>query len=210
MSKFVLDTVVLRVFAFAHPRGIDILLEALNTSQAVFPSEVFNGDEDSLSSNISDESLSELARGLRYAHRQVQSQPGVIGQRFQTRLENATQVSRHMHSGSLFIEPLELQEILRREQLIKVHGIAGGEAACLTLAERNMSIAIFLSSDEAACRVAQILDISYLTIPDILTEWIRRAKPTPELFQELIDGMRNADFAILDTLCQELQKLLEK
>lgn len=210
MSKFVLDTVVLRVFAFAHPQGIDILLAALNTPQAVFPSEVFNLDEDSLPPDASDENLSELARGLRYARRQVQSQPGLSGQRFQARLENATQVPRHIQAGSLFIESLELEEIPRREQLIKIYGIGRGEAACLTLAERNTSIAIFLSSDEAACRVAQILSISYLTIPDILTEWIRRAKPTPEFVQDLIDGMRNAKFAIPDTVYQELQQLLEK
>lgn len=94
MSKFVLDTVVLRVFAFAQ--GIDILLAALNTPQAVFPSEVFKLDEDSLPPDASDENLSELARGLRYARRQVQSQPGLSEQRFQARLENATQVPRHI------------------------------------------------------------------------------------------------------------------
>lgn len=72
MSKFVLDTVVLRVFAFAHPQGIDILLAALNISQAVFPSEVYNLDENSLPLNAHDETLSELARGLRSNLRQVQ------------------------------------------------------------------------------------------------------------------------------------------
>lgn len=210
MSKFVLDTVVLRVFAFAHPQGIDILLAALNTPQAVFPSEVFNLDEDSLPPDVSDENLSELARGLRYARRQVQLQPGLAGQRFQARLENATQVPRHIQVGSLFIEPLELEEIPRREQLIKIYGIGRGEAACLALAERNTNIAIFLSSDEAAYRVAQTLGISYLTIPDILTEWIRRANPTPEFVQDLVDGMRNAKFSIPDILYQELQQLLEK
>lgn len=210
MSKFVLDTVVLRVFAFAHSQGIDILLAALNTPQAVFPSEVFNLDEDSLPPDTSDENLSELARGLRYTRRQAQSQPGLAGQRFQVRLENATQVPRHIQAGSLFIELLELEEIPRREQLIKIYRIGRGEAACLTLAERNTSIAIFLSSDEAACRVAQTLGISYLTIPDILAEWIRRAKPTPEFVQDLIDGMRNANFAITDAVYQELQQILEK
>lgn len=91
-----------------------------------------------------------------------------------------------------------------------IYGIGRGEAACLVLAERNTSIAIFLSSDEAACRVAQTLGISYLTIPDILTEWIRQASPTPELFQDLIDGMRNATFTIPNTVYQELQQLFEK
>lgn len=210
MSKFVLDTVVLRVFAFAHPQGIDILLSALNTPQAVFPPEVFNLDEDSLPLGVSDESLSELARGLRYARRQVQLQPGLAGQRFQARLENATQVPRHIQAGSLFIEPLQLEEIPRRQNLITAYGIGRGEAACLTLAERHTGIAIFLSSDEAACQVAQALGISYLTIRDILIAWIRQVNPTPELFQELINGMRNAKFSISETVYQELQQLLKK
>lgn len=210
MPKFVLDTVVLRVFAFAHPQGIDILLSALDTPQAVFPPEVFNLDEDSLPPGISDENLSELARGLRYARRQVQLQPGLAGQRFQARLENATQVPRHIQAGSLFIDPLKLEEILQRENLITAYGIGRGEAACLTLAKRNTGIAIFLSSDETACRVAQTLGISYLTIPDILTAWICQVNPTPELFQDLIDGMRNAKFSIPEAIYQELQQLLEE
>lgn len=210
MSKFVLDTVVLRVFAFAHPQGIDILLDALNTPQAMFPSEVYNLDEDSLPLSASDEILSELARGLRYARRQVQLQPGLAGQRFQIRLQNAAQVPHKIQVGSLFIERLELEEVPRREDLIKNYGIGRGEAACLTLAERNADIAIFLSSDEEACRVAQILGISYLTIPDILTEWINRSHPSPELFQDLMDGMKNATFAIPGTVYQKLQQLLTK
>jgi predicted nucleic acid-binding protein len=210
MSKFVLDTVVLRVFAFAHPQGIDILLTALNTPQAVFPSEVFNLDEDSLPPNVSDENLSELARGLRYARRQVQSQPGLTGQRFQTRLENAIQVPRHINAGSLFIEPLKLEEIPMREQLMKIYGIGRGEASCLILAKRETSIAILLSSDEGACRAAQAIGIAYLTIPDILTKWVRQDKPTSEFVQDLIDGMKNASFSIPEAVYQELQRLLEE
>lgn len=210
MSKFVLDTVVLRVFAFAHPQGIDILLAALNTPQAVFPSEVFNLDEDSLPPSVPDENLSELARGLRYARAQIQLQPGLAGQRFQDRLENATQVPRHIQAGSLFIEKLELEEIPRREQLRRIYGIGRGEAACLTLAERNKRIAIFLSSDEGACHAAQTLAISYLTIPDILTKWVRRDQPTSKLVKDLIDGMRNASFSIPEAFYQELLHLFEE
>jgi predicted nucleic acid-binding protein len=209
MSKFVLDTVVLRVFAFAHPQGIDILLEALNTSRAGFPTEVYNQDEDNLPLNIADEDLSELARGLRYARRQVQTQPGLKGQRFQVRLENATQLERHIQVGSLFIEPLELAELPRRENLMKTYGVGRGEAACLVLALRTALIAVFLSSDKKACiKAAQELGISFLTIPDILTTWVRQTRPSPNLLQELIDGMRNANFALKDSIYQELQCIL--
>lgn len=79
--KFVLDTVVLRVLAFAHPQGISILIEALNTSQACFPCEVYNQDEDSLPLSKSDKDLSELAAGLRYARRGVLTLPRLKGQR---------------------------------------------------------------------------------------------------------------------------------
>ena len=47
MHKPVIDTVVLRVMSFAHPRGIDILLEALNVSLVRLPAEVYNRDENS-------------------------------------------------------------------------------------------------------------------------------------------------------------------
>jgi hypothetical protein len=130
MSKFVLDTVVLRVFAFAHPQGLEILLEALNTSRAGFPAEVYNQDEDHLPLNAPDEDLSELARGLRYARRQAQI-PGLKGQRFQARLENATQLPRHIQVGCFFIQLLKLEELPRREELRQIYGIGRGEAACL-------------------------------------------------------------------------------
>jgi len=48
MPERVLDTVVLRVLAFAHPRGIDILLRALDAPRACFPAEAYNADEDAL------------------------------------------------------------------------------------------------------------------------------------------------------------------
>jgi predicted nucleic acid-binding protein len=205
MSKFVLDTVVLRVFAFAHPQGIDILLTALNTSQAVFPSEVYHQDEDNLPLNVHDEDLSELARGIRYARRQAQNQPGLKGQRFQARLENATQLPRHIQRGSLYIESLQLEELPGREDVIKVYGIGRGEAACLVLALRDAFTAVFLSSDEIACKAAQDLNIPFLTIVDILTMWVSEIRPSLNLLQELVDGMRNANFALPDS---EYQKLL--
>lgn len=209
MTRFILDTVVLRVFAFAHPKGIDILLGALNTSQAAFPSEVYDLDEETLPLNAPDQILSELARGLRFARCKVQSEPRHKGQRYQAWLENATQIPRYIQTGNLLVEPLELEEIPRREKLSKDYGIGRGEAACLTLAERHTGMAIFLSNDEKACQVAQTIGISFLTIPDILAEWIRREHPARELFQELIAGMERASFAIPNAVHQDLQQLLE-
>lgn len=208
MSKFVLDTVVLRVFAFAHPQGINILLSALKTESACFPTEVYNQDENSLPLNASDEELSELARGLRYAQRKAQTLPGLQGQRFQVRLLNAIQLTRHIQAGSLFIEPLEIEELPRRERLGELYGIGRGEAACLVLSERTLQKAVFLSSDERACQAAQALGISFLTIPDVLINWVSEMCPRAELLQELIDGMRNASFAVPESLYQQLQEML--
>ncbi|MBN3944019.1 MAG: hypothetical protein V7L21_19965 [Nostoc sp.] len=208
MPKFVLDTVVLRVFAFAHPQGIDILLSALKTSLACFPTEVYNQDENSLPPNVSDEDLSELARGLRYALRKAQTLPGLQGQRFQVRLQNATQIPRHIQAGSLFIEPLQIEELPRRERLGELYGIGRGEAACLVLSERTLLTSVFLSSDERACQAAQALSISFLTIPDILTDWVSEMQPPRELLQDLVDGMRNASFTVPESLYQRLQEML--
>ncbi|MUG95621.1 hypothetical protein F7734_26000 [Scytonema sp. UIC 10036] len=208
MSNFVLDTVVLRVFAFAHPQGINILLEALNASRASFPCEVYNQDEDNLPLNSSDENLSELATGIRYARRQAQTLPGLKGERFQARLENATQLKLYIQAGSLFIEPLKLKELPRREELRNTYGIGSGEAACLVLAQRDALTAVFLSSDEGACTVARTLGISYLTIPDILSAWVRHARPSVSLLQELVDGMRNASFRLQESFYQQLLAIL--
>ncbi|MGM3305372.1 hypothetical protein ACSQ6I_05175 [Anabaena sp. WFMT] len=210
MPKFVLDTVVLRVFAFAHPQGIDILLAALNTLQAVFPSEVYYQDEDYLPLNAHDEDLSELAKGIRYARRQAQNQPGLKGQRFQVRLENATQLPRHIQTGSLFIESLQLEELPIRENVMKVYAIGRGEAACLILALRDAFTAVFLSSDDTACKAAQDLNISFLTIVDVLTMWVSEIRPSLNLLQELVDGMRNANFALPDKEYQKLQRILDQ
>jgi|GEM_PF-2956756 len=208
MSKFVLDTVVLRAFAFAHPQGVDILLSALKTSMAYLPPEVYNQDENSLPPNVSDEDLSELARGLRYAQRQVQTLPRLQGQRFQVRLQNATQIPRHIQAGSLFIEPLQIEELPRRESLGRSYGIGRGEAACLVLSERMLLTSVFLSSDQRACQAAADLSISFLTIPDILTDWVSEMHPPRELVQNLVDGMCNASFKIPESFYQQFLEML--
>lgn len=207
-SKCVLDTVVLRVLTFGHPQGISILMEALSISRACFPCEVYNQDEDTLPLSALDDDLSELAGGIRYARRGASNLPGLQGQRLQTWLENATQLPRHLRAGSLFIEPLTLEELPRREELMRVYGIGRGEAACLVLAQRDTGTAVFLSSDERACQAAQSLGISFLTIPDILAQWIDKTKPSPSAFQELIDGLRNARFTLPEDILLTLQSEL--
>ena len=92
-------------------RAFPILMEALDISQACLECEVYNQDEDSLPLSALDDDLSELAGGLRYAHRGSLSLPGLQGQRLQTWLENATQLPLHLRAGSLFIEPLTLEEL---------------------------------------------------------------------------------------------------
>lgn len=67
---------------------------------------------------------------------------------------------------------------------------------------------VFLSSDEKACQVAKALNISFLTIPDILTDWVNEIHPPKELLQDLVDGMRNASFTIPEIFYQRLQEML--
>lgn len=98
----------------------------------------------------------------------------------------------------------------RREQLKTNYGIGIGESACLVLAERDAHTAVFLSSDADACiKAARDLNISFLTIPDILIQWVRQRQPNLDLLQELVDGMRNASFALKNSDYQQLLRILE-
>ena len=212
MSKKILDTVVLRVMSFAHPRGIDILLEALNTSSACFPTEIYNQDENSRALEEDDEGLSELAIGLRGVQRKIQmSTPGETS-RDRTWLRNSQQLPRHFKQGSLIVETLTVEELYEREMLQKQYSKCDkGEAACLVLAKRYQGQAVFLSSDKKACQVATELGIPYLTLPDILKAWVDRKPPTIEEFNALVKGIFAAKFDLkksfvdIDELRQRLQ-----
>lgn len=208
MLEPILDTVVLRVLAFAHPLGLDILLETLNVNRLRFPAEVYNQDEASLPLDVSDESLSELARGLRYAQQRVLNLPTISATRYQTWLTNAGQLPGHLERGSLVVDPLILDELPRREALQTQYGIGRGEAACLVLAERYQSIAVFLSSDTAACQVAQTLGIAYQTLPEVIELWVDRRSPAVELFDDLVGGMRDARFGLSASFVARLRLLL--
>ncbi|MBI2941760.1 MAG: hypothetical protein HYY04_15115 [Chloroflexi bacterium] len=208
MPEYVLDTVALRVMAFADPRGVDILLEAIASSAARFPAEVYNQDEGTLPLEADDEGISELARGLRFARRQADTLPLVRAQRYQTWLENAAQLARHLREGSLLIDPLAVDELPRREDLRRTYGIGRGEAAGLVLVERYGALGVFLSSDAPACKVAQHLGLAYLTLAQVLENWVDRSRPTEEALDALLDGMRAARFGFTEGFVQDLKRRL--
>jgi hypothetical protein len=204
----VIDTVVLRVMAFAHPEGLDILLLALNARRGRFPAEVYNRDEDALPPTALDDTLSELARGLRYARHRVQALPSAKAERYRTWLTHAEQLPRHLERGSLFVDPLGVSELPEREALMQAFGIDLGEAACLVLAARSRVPALFLSADEAACRAAQEQDIPYLTLLDVLEAWVRRERPDPAALEALVSGMRGAKYGLSASIAERLMSLL--
>ena len=193
-TSHVLDTVVLQAFGFGHRRGIEILLEALGVENAGFPREVYNADETFLPLHRRDETLSELARGLRYAERQLTTRPAGEAEHFRRWLEHAVQLHEHLRQGGLVINPLRIEELPRREALRSAYGIGRGEAACLTLAERLGAVAVFVSADEAACEVAEDLGIQIITIKGALESWTNVHRPALSLFNELIAGMRSARY----------------
>lgn len=194
MADPVLDTVVLQVFGFGYPHGLDLLVQVLGVEQARFPAEVYNEDEEALPLYRGDEELSELARGLRYAQRRVKEAPQKEATRYQRWLDNATQLFRHLNEGTLYIDSLNVDDLLRREMLMDQYGIGRGEAACITLAERHRVQAVFVSADEQACRVAQEEGLPCTTIHDILERWVNVFQPERDEFDALITGMREARY----------------
>lgn len=209
MPEHVLDTVALQAMAFAARDGIEILLQGLGASKARLPTEVYNRDEESLPLTAVDDELSEFARGLRYAKRQTTLLPAAEGERYSTWLRNAEQLGQHLDGGSLVIDPLIGDELLRREELMQRHGIGRGEAACIALVERYHAAGVFLSSDDEACAVARQLGLAYVTVPDILDAWVKRRRPTLERLDVLIAGLRSAKFGLKPELMQRLRQVID-
>lgn len=205
-SDFILDTVALRVMTFAHQDGLTILLNTLLVSRLYCPREVYDHDEHSIPLHVTDEDLSELARGLRFAERQASG--STPAPRYQAWLANAAQLSRLLTSGALVIETLTLDEVARRDDFMTAYGIGAGEAACLVLMERDETRGVFVSSDRIACRVANQLELPYITIEDILAHWISNARPTLPEFDAMIDGMRASRYAVSDHVLSHLRALL--
>ncbi|MGH2459851.1 MAG: hypothetical protein ACRDIY_13405 [Chloroflexota bacterium] len=208
MPEYVLDTVVLQVMAFSDPDGVEILLQGLAVTKVRFPAEVYNWDQDSLPLDTPDDDLSEFARGLRYTFRQTRMLPPAEGGRYTTWLRNADQLARHRAEGSLVVDPLTIEELPQREELIEGYGIGRGEAACLVLVERYRAMGVFLSSDEDACAVARRLELTYCTIPDILDAWVKRSRPTMERLDTLIAGLRAAKFGLKAEVMERLRRII--
>lgn len=205
MPEPVLDTVALRVMAFAHPRGIGVLLTALGVPRARFPTEVYNNDEDAAPLERGDAGFSELAAGLRFARREALSRPAAQARRYLTWLRNAAQLPDRLAQGTLVVDPLEVGELPQREELRERFGIGRGEAACLVLAQRHGAEVVFLSSDEDACDAAAELGLAYLTLKDVLTAWVRGAPPTVAELDAMVEGMRLAKFGLPPPFVEELR-----
>jgi hypothetical protein len=188
----VLDTMVLQAFGFGHPEGIETLLRILLVERARFPAEVYNGETLPLTED--DEDLSELALGLDYAERQIRTRPWVEAERFESWIDNASQLEEHLRGGSLEIDPLRVEELPEREDLMETYGIGRGEAACLVLAQRHGAPAVFVSADQEACEVADEIGIPRATIRDLLERWVNVFSPPVEEFDAMIEGLRRARF----------------
>lgn len=202
----VLDTVALRVMAFAHPAGVDVVLTALAAARARFPGEVYDRDEAALPLAADDRGLSELARGLHHARRQVATLPAAEAKRYRDWLQHAAQIDAHLARGTLVIDRLEVEELLLREEHRDRYGIGRGEAACLILAQRYGAQVVFLSSDALACEAAATLGLSYLTLPDVLAAWVDRVTPTVADLDALIRGMRAARFGLKQDVIDRLRR----
>lgn len=206
MPEPVLDTVSLRVMAFAHPHGVDLLLGALGEPRARFPAEIYSQDATALPLDADDVMLSELARGLRFARKQVATLPVHESSRYATWLTNATQIDQHLRRASLVLDPLAAHELPLREQYRANYGIGRGEAACLVLAQRHGAAVVFLSSDAVACQAATDLALPYLTLPDVLTAWVDRLGPTIAEIDALVTGMRAARFGLTQEFIEALKQ----
>jgi hypothetical protein len=208
MPDWVLDTVVLRALTFGHPTGIDILLTSLGGGPLQLPSEVYDRDEDALPPGVSDRSLSELARGIRFARLRSGEARGPDTERVRVWIECARQLPPHFDRGSLVIEYLTLPELRSRNQLMRARGIGRGEAAALIVAQRVGARPVFLSSDAEACVVADSLAIPYLTLVDVLHRWIETADPTHDEVSRLVDGLASARFGLNAGTISDLHRLV--
>jgi predicted nucleic acid-binding protein len=183
---------VLQAFGFGHPEGIETLLRILLVERARFPAEVYNGETLPLTED--DEDLSELALGLDYAERQIRTRPWVEAERFESWIDNASQLEEHLRGGSLEIDPLRVEELPEREDLMETYGIGRGEAACLVLAQRHGAPAVFVSADQEACEVADEIGIPRVTIRDLLERWVNVFSPSVGDFDAIVEGLRRARF----------------
>lgn len=115
-----------------------------------------------------------------------------------------------MTQGSSFVETLTVEELCERSLLQQQYPKCDrGEASCLVLAKRYQEQAVFLSADGEGCKVAENLNIPYLTLLDILEAWVEQKQPDPEEFDRLINGMANAKFGLKKAFIEELRRRLQ-
>ena len=169
------------------------------------PAEVYNCDEDDVPLGDDDTHLSGLARGLRLARRRVATHP-VHAAKYRQCLGNAKQLPHHFARGSLFVDPLDVAELSHREALTEQFGIGRGEAACLVLCQRLHADAVVLTSDDEACQVAEQLGIGYLTLPDMIWNWVRNTRPTLTELDLVVEGLRNANFGLREAYLELLRQ----
>jgi hypothetical protein len=53
-----------------------------------------------------------------------------------------------------------------------------------------------VSSDNEACQAAASLSVQYITVPELLKDWVHRHKPERTLVDELLKGMTDARFTL--------------
>lgn len=184
-KRFLLDTVALRGFAFAHPEGLSLLMGFLNAPRLYFPREVYDFDDET---HQPDEAVSELARGLRYAKRRKE-------RRYTTWLNNAAQLASLRKGGKLVALGLNLELLKERIGLQSQFGIGRGEAAALVLARQIGATAVFLSSDGVALAAASELGVATLTLVEILDLGVKGGLPCGAL-EELLAGLLGARFGL--------------
>ena len=183
--RHILDTVALRAFAFAHPEGLSLLMDFLDSPRLYFAREVYAFDENA---DLSDDEVSELARGLRYARRKKELRHSIW-------LENATQLGPLREKKKIVVLKLNLPLTRERLRLQDTYGIGRGEAATIALAHRIGSTAVFLSSDGKAVHAARELGVETLTLVEVLDLGTRRGIPCSVL-EELLQGLHQAKFGL--------------
>lgn len=206
----ILDTMILQGFSFGMPDGLDILLTGLGVPVVRFPEQIYNRDENSIPLGDDHSHLSELAQGIRYFKRKSLALPAREAVRYQTCLVNANQqLPRFLERGSLRIEQLDIQDLIKRDRLEQEEAIDPGEAACLALAHRSGGMAVFVSSDGAAGKVAEDLGVQLITTFDVLERWLQQTQPTLEDLERVLMGLTQARFGFKSSMAEALRSKIQ-
>lgn len=165
MHEPILDAGVLRAAVFTMSGGLMGLLTVVGASASRVPPEVYNSDED-VRLLADDAGLSVLARDFRAMRRRVDAGhwASVHGER--ASLRDAQRLRYHLEDETLIVDPLQPEELPRRENLRDHYGIGRGEAASLVLAERYGVEIIYLSPGGLAYDAARREGVRSIAIRD--------------------------------------------